>query len=536
MRRRDFLKVGTSVVAGGALGARFGGSKATAAESRRDVLLSVSEGAPNALDYHTVGANRSVFAVVWNTYDRLITFGVKKSPDGNGHYDYTDLQPALAEDIDLKDMSVTLRLRRDATFHDGTPITAHDVKWTFDRAIGVGAYPASTMAAASLTHPEQFVAVDDHTFRVDFDKHDKLSPLYLGVPVVGIYNSKLVKQHVTPQDPWGQEFTKRNLAGGGAYKLESWHPGQDVVLVANPDWRCGPQPQIKRVIWRTVPAAGTRRALLERGDVDLSFDLPPKDSSELAANKDMSILGVPMESTVLYLGMNVTMPPFDNPKVRQAVAYAVPYQSIMETAIYNRGRPLFGASSRVATPEWPQAHQYVTDIAKAKQLLAEAGHQNGFETTLSFDLGSAVTVEPLSILVQESLAKIGIKVTLDKIPGANWRTAFSKKQLPMQINLFGAWFDYADYFFNWVYSGRNTIFNTMSYKNPAMDALINDARFTTDKAAYQKEMVQAIQLAFDDVPNVPLYQPYLDVAMRKNVSGYTYWFHREMDYRSLVKT
>ena len=101
---------------------------------------------------------------------------------------------------------------------------------------------------------------------------------------------------------------------------------------------------------------------------------------------------------------------------------------------------------------WPQPTNYNTDIAKAKALLAEAGYPNGFETTLSFDLGFAGVNEPLCVLVQESLGQIGIKTTINKIPGANWRTELNKKELPLFTNVFSGWLDYPEYFFYLVLS------------------------------------------------------------------------------------
>src|SRR6516162_9097356 len=130
-----------------------------------------------------------------------------------------------------------------------------------------------------------------------------------------------------------------------------------------------------------------------------------------------------------------------------------PLPKIMDAAMFGRGIPMFGGPTAVTAPVWPQPHPYVTDLARAKQLLAEAGHE-GFETTLSFDLGFAVTNEPLCVLVQESLAQIGIKVRLNKIPGANWRAEFSKKTLPFIANAFGGWLNFPDYFFYWTYHGQ----------------------------------------------------------------------------------
>ena len=169
--------------------------------------------------------------------------------------------------------------------------------------------------------------------------------------------------------------------------------------------------------------------------------------------------------------MNVKKPPFDNLKVRQAVAYAIPYQKIMDAVLFGLAKPLYGAPARALPPRWPGRSRTAinTDIAKAKQLLAEAGYPNGFETTLSFDLGFAGVNEPLCVLVQESLAQIGIKCTINKIPGANWRTELNKKVLPLYTNVFSGWLDYPEYFFIWCYHGKNSIFNTMSYQSKDMD-------------------------------------------------------------------
>jgi peptide/nickel transport system substrate-binding protein len=288
-----------------------------------------------------------------------------------------------------------------------------------------------------------------------------------------------------------------------------------------------------------VPQAGNRRALLERGDADISYDLPNKDFVELKDSGKLNIVSVPYSNGVQYIGMNVKIAPFDNPKVREAVACAIPYQKIMDAVLFGLAKPMFGAAAGKATEvAWPQPTKYVTDIARAKALLAEAGHPNGFETTLSFDLGFAGVNEPLCVLVQESLAQIGIKTTINKIPGANWRTELNKKVLPLYTNVFSGWLDYPEYFFIWCYDGKNSIFNTMSYQSKEMDGYIAgavDAAAVGNTAKYDTDVKGFVDLAFKDIPRIPLYQPYVNVAMQKNVSGYQYWFHRRLDYRALVK-
>ncbi len=537
MKRRDFLKTSAAAAAAAVSSpAVFSSAKA---QARNETLLIVSESGPNNLDIHGVGTNVPGYEVSWNTYDRLISHEMKTGPNGQPYYDKDKFKMELADDMVIGDMSATFKLKKNAKFQDGTPVTAKDVKWSLDRAVTVGGFPTFQMGAGSLSKPEQFVVVDDNTFRVDFLRKDRLTIPDLAVVVPAIYNSELVKKNATEKDPWGLEYTKLNTCGSGAYKVTSWTAGSEVVLERNDDWKGGPLPKIKRVIWRMVPSAGNRRALLERGDADISYELPNKDFVELKDAGKLNIISTPFSNGCQYLGMNVKNPPFDNIKVRQAVAYAIPYQKIMDAVLFGLGKPLFGDSNNKAEqPVWPQAHGYNTNIEKAKALMAEAGYPNGLDTTLSFDLGFATVNEPLCVLVQESLGQIGIRCTINKIPGANFRTELNKKTLPLYTNVFSGWLDYPEYFFIWCYHGKNSIFNTMSYQSKDMDALIDGAvtaAATGDKATYEKDVDGFVDLAFADIPRIPLFQPYSNVAMQKNVSGYAYWFHRRLDYRGFSK-
>jgi peptide/nickel transport system substrate-binding protein len=539
MKRREFLKSMTALAAGSALPAAPAVWSPAKAQSRAETLLIVSESGPNNVDIHGVGTNVPGYEVSWNCYDRLISHEMKTLPNGDQYYDRDKFKMELADDMNVGDMSATFKLKKNATFHDGTPVTAKDVKWSLDRAVTVGGFPTFQMGAGSLTKPEQFVVLDDHTIRVDFLRKDRLTIPDLAVVVPCVLNSELVKKHATEKDPWGLDYTKQNTAGGGAYRVVSWNAGTEVILERNDKWAGGPVPKVKRIIWRIVPSAGNRRALLERGDADISYDLPNKDFVELKQMGKLNIVSTPYSNGIQYIGMNVKHPPFDNLKVRQAVACAIPYQKIMDAVLFGLGKPMFGAPPGTPTDvAWPQPHGYTTDIHKAKQLLAEAGYPDGFETTLSFDLGFAGVNEPLCVLTQESLGQIGIRCTINKIPGATWRTELNKKVLPLYTNVFSGWLDYPEYFFIWCYHGKNSIFNTMSYQSKEMDGFIDGAVAAAaegDKGAYEKDVKAFVELAFADMPRIPLYQPFVNVAMQKNVSGYQYWFHRRLDYRSLAK-
>jgi peptide/nickel transport system substrate-binding protein len=209
------------------------------AQDRRETLVIANEFGPNMLDIHGLGANRPSYGVAWNCYDRLITYGKKKAPDGNMMYDFAKLEPELATSwkMDADGMGVTFTLRKDAKFHDGTPVTAKDVKWSYDRALGMGGFPTFQMKAGSLEDPNQFRVVNDHTFYVKFIRTDKLSLPDMAVPVASIYNSTLAKKNATEKDPWAAEWLKTNEAGGGAYKVASWKPGQELILERFDDWK-----------------------------------------------------------------------------------------------------------------------------------------------------------------------------------------------------------------------------------------------------------------------------------------------------------
>ena len=173
MKRRDFLK-STDRLAGASMLSAPAIFSPAKAQSRQETLLIVSESGPNNIDIHGVGTNVPGYEVSWNCYDRLISHEMK-TVNGIPYYDRDKFKMELADDMNVGDMSATFKLKKNATFHDGTPVTANDVKWSLDRAVTVGGFPTFQMGAGSLTKPEQFVVVDDHTIRVDFLRKDRLT-------------------------------------------------------------------------------------------------------------------------------------------------------------------------------------------------------------------------------------------------------------------------------------------------------------------------------------------------------------------------
>ena len=110
------------------------------------------------------------------------------------------------------------------------------------------------MSAGSLLNPEQFIAVDDHTFRIDYVRKDKMLLFNVAVVVPFVINSELAKKNATEADPWAMTWLRNNEAGGGAYRIESWKPGTETMLARFDHWKSGPLPKVRRIIARDVPS------------------------------------------------------------------------------------------------------------------------------------------------------------------------------------------------------------------------------------------------------------------------------------------
>ncbi|MES2533143.1 MAG: ABC transporter substrate-binding protein [Pseudomonadota bacterium] len=534
MSRRTFLKKSGALMAAPLLVDLLAMDSAFA-QGTKSMIRILAEAGPNTLDPAGSGFNRYSINVTWNVYDRLVTFGSKKLEDGTEMYDYYKVVPQLAESFSVSPdgKTITFVLRKNAVFHDGTPITSADVKWSLDRALAMPA-SRSQLATGSMTKPEQFVVVDDHTLRVVTEQADRFTLPNLAVLFPAIINSKLAKANATAADPWAADWLKSNTAASGPFQVESYKVGQEIIFKRFDKWTGGKLPAVDRIIYQVVPAGASRRAAAERGSADIVLDLPPRDVSNMLAGKKVKISGVPWTNGFQFLGMNNQMKPFDNINVRRAIAHAVPYQAMFDNVIYKRGLPLYGGKEQEAkTTQWPTPLPYDTDLAKAKRYLAEAGMADGFETTFSFDMAQAATAEPIAVLLQESLAKIGIKVNINKVPSGQLGSMLQNKELAFFFEQSGAWLNDPDYFFRVFYQGDSR-WNYGSYKNPEMIEAVKQARFEGDKAKYEALVKKMITLAMTEVPIVLLWSPFLDVAFGPKLGGYEYMYHRQLEFRPLT--
>lgn len=509
------------------------------AQSRAETLRYVTGASVNTLDPNVPGSTREAFAVSLSTYDRLVSFG-RKQLNGKWVFDLDKIAGELAESYDVSPdaMKITFHLRKDAKFQDGTPVTAEDVKWSLDRAVTAPVLGKAQLLTGSLTSADQFKVIDPLTFEVTLPKPDKLALPNLATVYPIIINSKVAKANATAEDPWAISWLKEHTAGSGAYAIESFKPGEQVIMKRNEAWNRGSPDKsafFKRVIVQTVPEPATRANLVERGDADITVDLQASDVQSLEGKGTIKVISTPQYNSVTFISMNNAIPPFDNINVRRAVAYALPYDDMFKAALFGRGTPLFGATwadGKPTTSAFPFPQPVKLDLDKAREYLKAAGMADGFSTTFSFNVGQASTAEPMAALVKESLAKIGIKVDIQKLPDAQMSTQINEKKLPFFTEGIVAWLPSTDYFYRNFYTGDQR-WNYSSIKNAELTALAQEARFEPDKTKYDEDGKKLNAIHFAEMPQVALWQPSQDAVMATSIDGYTYQFHRQVDYRDL---
>jgi peptide/nickel transport system substrate-binding protein len=531
--RRDFcqfLIAGTAFAPGLALAT----SRDAVTQTRESTVRVAWPYDTASLDAVGIGAQRSTWCVSLHIYDRLVTYAAVPRPDGTRQYDPAELRPELAErwETSPDGKTITFHLRPNAKFHDGAPVTAEDVRWSIERTLNVKS-AAGVMAVGALKSADQLKVIDSDTFQVTLPVPNRFAIPVFTIPFAAIINSKLAKQNATPQDPWANEWLKRNAAGGGAYKIEAFRNDQ-VALARNEDWVCGPQPAMRQVMFQTVPEAATRGALVERGAADIAIEIPPNDFAAILDRGQARALAIPMPNHMDFVAMNSQVAPFSDVRVRQAVAYALPYQQIFQSVFRNRGVPLYGAKGDPQPAIFPQPSAFDTDMEHARALLKEAGQSNGFETSLAYSVAKAAYFDPLSLAIRDALGKVGIRVNIDRLPGAQFDERVVARSTQMLLDNRVAWLSLPDYWFTAFYSGTSAS-NLGNFADPKLDQMLKDLPGDASPQVYGEKTREMSKVVLTEVPMIPLRRGAVEFVMSKELSGYTYWFHGLPDARDLKR-
>jgi len=455
-----------------------------------------------------------------NTYDRLINYDVDN---------VSDIYGGVAESWDISDdgLTFTFKIRQGITFASGNPLTADDVVFSLRRVIILDKSPAFilTQFGFSPDNIEQtIVKVDDNTVKLVIDKpYAPTFFLYCLTSTPGsVVDMKEVMAHEKDGD-LGYAWLKTGYAGSGPYALKTWKPSETLILDANQDY-WGEKPKQKRVIIRHITESATQRLLLEKGDIDIARNLAPDDIKGLAGNADVKIRKK-AKGAVWYLGLNQKNQYLQKPEVRQAFKYLIDYKG-MEQTILNGKATIHQAFLPKGFLGALEDTPFSLDVEKAKELLKEAGLENGFSVTM--DTRNSEPTTSMALAIQATLAQAGIKLEIIPGEGKQTLTKYRARNHDIYIGRWGP--DYMDPHTNADTFARNpdnsddAKSKPLAWRNawdiPEMTKKA-DAAVLENDAAKRAEMYLELQREHQQVsPFVIMFQDIEILGKRANVDGF----------------
>jgi peptide/nickel transport system substrate-binding protein len=361
---------------------------AAAQKSSKDTLTVVFQPNQGSLDPHFAATNQEML-VIRNIYNGLLKYKA----------DTTELVGDLATSWDATPdgLTYTFKLRQDVEWQKGFGhFTASDVKASFDR---VRAPETKSPFAGSISMLKEVQVVDDYTVKLILSEPYAAFPHLLTDYRAGpIVNVKAVQQ-------FGKDYDW-NPVGTGPYQFESGVPKQEAIIVANDKYFGGASP-LKKVITRTIPDINAQVIGLENGQYDMLSQAPDDPAIvKRLTDKGFVRAGFSRNQPQVLL-MNITVKPFDDLKVRQAIAYAVDRQQMIDLAWNGVAKPWYSPVPEGFFGATTDVPKYEHDVNKAKQLLTEAGYPSGLDLTLNvYD-----TQKGISDVLLEQLKQVGIRAT-----------------------------------------------------------------------------------------------------------------------------
>jgi peptide/nickel transport system substrate-binding protein len=450
---------------------------------------------PDSLDPFITREGPHSSIVYNNIFESLIT----GTPDGKRAAGL-----ATSWEISPDGKQIAFTLRQGVKFSNGDPVTVKDAEFSFNRGKA-----KSETYQRNFASVDRFEAVDDYHFIIHFKMPDISFIPNLGFPI----------EDKKYYDQVGEDEFTKNPIGTGPYKFVTWKTGEYIDLAANENyWSAAPS--VKSVRFKIVKEDSTRISMLKAGEADMIMDVPFSMVGEIQKSGFKTIRSEMGNGAQIQFQSQNPNVPWHDLKVRQAIAYATDDDSIVKNVLY-------GIPYRYATvAPWemgydPNLPPYPYDPAKAKQLLAEAGYPNGFETDFYYITGAMVGFKETTEAVVNYLNAVGIKckvqgieiVTfLDKIRG-QWHNKpdgvfIGITTTPMAHEPYGV-------------SGALQIYkSTMplsTYNNPDFDTIVNQVYSTMDEAKRSDLIKQALRIKYDDVATIPLWSMVEVYGMKKNI-------------------
>jgi peptide/nickel transport system substrate-binding protein len=468
-----------------------------------------------SLDPHQTTANTD-YRETYLMYDRLVTYrGSSTTPE---------LLLAKSYEVSTDGLIWTFHLREGIKFHDGTPLDANAVAFSFARGAKIG---LSAGMLTGIIDENSVKALDTST--VQFTLKESYSPFLatLGTQAFSIVSPKVMEHEVGGD--LGKAWLSQNEAGSGPFALKEYVPNEKIVLSAVKDY-WGGAPKIDEFVVRIITEGSTQRLMLERGEIDGAEAIPTVAMNQLKNSSDFHVVDDP-SFAITFLILNTQHKPLSDVRVRKALACAIDYDGIIRDIMFERAVRL-----RSSLPAgFPGADLtvplYNYDLTMAKSLLAEAGYSQGFE--LNMLIAPFEDWIKIATSVQSELAKLNIKVNIQQFA---WPTYIEKLTAgDHDIGIMGWTPDYADpnmqswFFF---YSGNaGPGWNFAFYNNTRIDQLLLSGRSEADANKRQLIYNELQKITVDEVPYIWVSQGrgYGGIVLRSWVQGYVFnplnaWF------------
>lgn len=476
-----------------------------AGTTSKDTLIIAIPADQGTLD-PAVSMTNSAWKITYPAYQRLVQY------DGAT----TNVKPDLAKSWTVSEDGLrwTFTLNEGHAFADGTPVDASAVKFSFERVLKIGKAPSEVYRVI-----QEIQVVDPMT--VTFVLKHPFPPFLstLATNYGGIVNPNVMKYE--KNGDMGQNYLANHTMGSGPYELTEWKKGQYIKLSLQPKSKI--TPPIKNVYFKIVVDSSAQRLQLEKGEIDIAEGIPIEQIDSVKRLKNVQLVQQPsLQVDYLYINTSKGNPALKNPKVRQALSYAIDYEALMEAVQQGYAKQMRGPIPQGMWGYDPQAKQYKRDVKKAKALLQEAGISN-----LTLDLlysDNKPWWETEALTIQANLAEIGVRVNLKKVAYVTMREMIDQGKFDLCTGVWSP--DYGDpYMFmnNWFDSNNFGLAgNRAFYQNDRVDQLIRKAATITNQAEREKLYQNAQQIVIEEAPYIYLYQKDFLLPMNKEVKGFVY--------------
>jgi peptide/nickel transport system substrate-binding protein len=502
LTRRQLLQLaaaGSALGAASPLGRR---SRAWAQTPRAGGTLKMAwASSPRTLD-PALTIQGDEYMITQSVYDNLTRVDEKLQP-----------QPMLATQwsSDAQARVWTFTLRKGVRFHHGRELKASDVVFSFERVLD----PKTGSPGRNAMGPiEKVEAVDDYTVRF------RMATPYGDLPVsVGVTFGR-----IAPADRADKLATEPS--GTGPFRLVEFRPGERTRMVKFADYWDKPRPYLDELWQVNMPQPATQVASLSGGDVQLMFEVPVPFIGSLEKSPGVSVVSVKSTSFQPVV-MATDHKPFDDNRVRLAMKLLLDREAIIKAIWQGRGTIANDHPVPDINPFYVALPPRTRDLARAKQLLAEAGHPQGFSTEI-WTSNERVGMQELAVAVQQMVAPAGIKLEVKTVPWSVYNSTVYKKKPLYVSNWFGrATIDETLY----PYFRTGGSWNEGEYSNPKLDKLLDDGRASTDPGK-RKEIYAEVQKVISDEGHYAVaYHTQYVSALRSTVKGYTLHPLRWCDFR-----